>query len=96
VRAEHREKNAHPGRRSCTAAGHAAAKDDEKIRDRPDYVRRRCGEVLRTLYAAQKDVAAYVAISEETGLTAKDCHAIARLVVTKRSPKPLQECVPGR
>ncbi len=69
------------------AAGQATAKDDEKRRDRLDYTRRRWGEVLRTLYAAQKDVTAYVALAEETGLTAKDCHAIARLLVTKRKPK---------
>ena len=69
------------------AAGQATAKDDEKLGDRSDYPRRRWGEVLRTLYAAQKDVAKYVALAEETGLTVKDRHAIARLLVTKRKPK---------
>ncbi len=63
------------------------AKDDEKLWKRSDYLRRHWGEVLRTLYAAQKDVAAYVTLAEETGLTAKDCHAIATLLVSKRKPE---------
>ena len=69
------------------AAAQRTGKEDDELRERPDYLRRRWGEVLRTLYAAQKDVAAYVALAEETGLTAKDCHAIATLLVSKRKPK---------
>ena len=69
------------------SAAQRTGKEDDKRRERPDYLRRRWGEVLRTLYAAQKDVAAYVALAEETGLTAKDCHAIATLLVSKRKPE---------
>ena len=69
------------------ATAKRTAKEDDKLRERPDYLRRRWGEVLRTLYATQKDVAAYVALAEETGLTAKDCHAIATLLVSKRKPE---------
>jgi hypothetical protein len=61
--------------------------EDEELRERPEYLRRRWGEVLRTLYAAQKDVAAYMALAEETGLTAEDCHAIATLLISKRKPE---------
>jgi len=43
--------------------------------------------VLRTLYVAQKNVAAYVALSEETGLTAQDCHVIATLLIGRRKPE---------
>jgi uncharacterized Zn finger protein len=68
-------------------AAQKTAKKDDKPREHPDYLRRHWGEVLRTLYAAQKDVAAYVTLAEETGLTAKDCHAIARLLSSKRKPK---------
>lgn len=57
------------------------------FRSNPDYARRRWGEVLRTLYVAQKNVAAYVALSEETGLTAQDCHVIATLLVGRRKPE---------
>jgi len=69
------------------AAAEKSAKKDDKLRERPDYIHRRWGEVLRTLYAAQKNVAAYVSLAEETGLTAKDCHAIATLLVSKRKPE---------
>lgn len=69
------------------AAAKKSVEEDDKLRERPDYIRRRWGEVLRTLYAGQKDVAAYMSLAEETGLTAKDCHAIATLLVSKRKPK---------
>ncbi|MEA3411963.1 MAG: hypothetical protein U9R74_10540 [Pseudomonadota bacterium] len=69
------------------AAAKAAPKTDGAFKDRPEYVRDRWGEALRTLYAAQKNVAAYVALAEETGLTAQDCHAIATLLVTRRKPE---------
>ena len=68
------------------AAGKATTKTDSTFEDRPEYLRRRWGEVLRTLYAAQKNVAAYVALAKETGLTAQDCHAIATLLVGRRKP----------
>ncbi len=54
------------------SAAKKTAKENGKLRERPDYLRRRWGEVLRTLYAAQKDVAGYVALAEKTGLTASD------------------------
>ncbi len=69
------------------AAAETAPKADGSFKDRPDYVRRHCGEILRSLYAAQKDVAAYVALAEETGLVAQDCHAIATLLVGRRKPE---------
>ncbi|MBI1876178.1 MAG: hypothetical protein HYS05_20115 [Acidobacteria bacterium] len=46
--------------------------------------RRRWGEALRTLYLAQKRVDAYLALAEETGLTAADCHALATMLVARR------------
>ena len=68
-------------------AANAARKTDGTHKDRPDYVRRRDGEILRTVYAVQKDVEAYVALAEETGLTAQDCHAVATLLVGRRKPE---------
>jgi hypothetical protein len=67
-------------------AAKATPKTDGTFKDRPEYVRRRWGEVLRTLYVTQKDVEAYVVLAEEAGLTAQDCHAIATLLVTRRKP----------
>jgi hypothetical protein len=69
------------------SAAKKTTKEDDKLREHPDYLRRRWGEILRTLYAAQKDVAAYVSLAEETGVTAKDCHAVATLLVSRRKPK---------
>jgi hypothetical protein len=66
------------------AAAKATPKSDGSFKDRPYYLRRHFGEVLRSLYAAQKDVAAYIALAEETGLQAQDCHAIATLLVARR------------
>ena len=41
---------------------------------------------LRTLYAEQKDVSGYVALAEATGLTAKDCGAVAKMLAARRRP----------
>ena len=49
-----------------------------------DYPRRHWGEVLRNLYLTRNNLAAYVALSEQTGLTAKDCHAIATMLLARR------------
>ena len=68
-------------------AAKKTTKDGDTLRECPDYLRRRWGEALRTLYAAQRNVAAYVDLTEETSLTAKDCHAIATLLVSKRKPE---------
>jgi len=69
------------------AAAKATPRSDGSFKDRPDYVRRHFGEILRSLYAAQKDVAAYVALAEETGLQAQDCHAIATVLIARRKPE---------
>jgi len=60
------------------------AKTDGTRKDRPEYVRSRWGDVLRTLYIAQRKLDAYVAVAKETGLTPQDCQAIARLLVSRR------------
>jgi len=56
-----------------------AQKSDDVSKDRSDYIRRHFGEILRTLYAAQKDVAAYVGdgVSEREALGA-DFDAVLR------------------
>ena len=63
-----------------------APKSDGSFSDRPEYLRRRWGGVLRTLYVAQKNVEAYVALARETDLTPQDCHTIAMLLATRRKP----------
>ena len=61
----------------------------DKPLDGPDglgvsYKQRRWAEVLRALHVGQKDVAAYVALAQQTGLSAKDCHAVAKMLIAKR------------
>ena len=69
------------------AAVRAKPAPDGSIRDRPEYVSRRWGEVLRTLYLAQKNVAAHMALAEETGITSQDCQAVATLLASRRKPE---------
>jgi len=64
----------------------ARPKEVAGSKDGPDYLHHRWGEALRTLYVAQRDVTAYTAVAEETGLTPQDCHAIATLLLTRRKP----------
>jgi tetratricopeptide (TPR) repeat protein len=52
-----------------------------------EYLRRRSSEILRTLYLARKNVAAYVDLTTQTGLTAQDCHALATLLAARRKPE---------
>ncbi len=58
----------------------------DSSRRSPDYQRRRCSEMLRTIYVAQRNVEAFVALSEATGLKAKDCHDLATMLVSRRKP----------
>ncbi len=47
--------------------------------DRPEYWRHHWSAVLRTVYLAQKDRDAYIALTDETSLSPEDCLALARL-----------------
>jgi hypothetical protein len=62
----------------------ASSINDDRIGREGTYERRRWSEVLRALYIVQKDVRAYVALAEQTGVSAKDCHAVAILLIAKR------------
>jgi tetratricopeptide (TPR) repeat protein len=69
------------------AASTAKPEPGKRLGHEAEYVLRRNGEILRTLYLAQKDVAAYVALTTRTGLTAKDCHSLATMLVKRRKPE---------
>ena len=69
------------------AAANAAPEAEGAFKDRPDHIRRRCGEIPRALYAAQKDIAAYITLAEEIGPTAQDCYAVATLFASRRKPE---------
>ncbi|MCL5744539.1 MAG: hypothetical protein M1541_11535 [Acidobacteria bacterium] len=47
--------------------------------DRPEYWRHHWGAFLRTVYLAQNDRDAYIALTGETGLSPEDCLALAKL-----------------
>jgi hypothetical protein len=56
----------------------------------PEYNRRRWGTVLRAVYLAQRKVAAYEALAQETGLTAQDCLALAAIFVSGKPGQALE------
>lgn len=68
------------------AAAAAQPPADELLRNKADYARRHWGEVLKNLYLMRNNGSDYVALTERTGLTAKDCHAIATMLVARRKP----------
>jgi hypothetical protein len=49
----------------------------------PEYLLRHWSELLRTIYLAQKNLAAYIVLTTQTGVTAGDCYAVATML-TKR------------
>ena len=68
------------------AAGTVKPAQGNAVGREPEYLRRRGSEILRTIYLAQRNLAAYIALTTQTGLTAKDCHALATILVTRRKP----------
>src|SRR5258708_3895130 len=48
--------------------------------DQSNYDYRHWSGVLRTIYLAQRNIAAYVALTEDTGLTPDDCLALGKLL----------------
>lgn len=67
------------------AAGATRPVPGESFPHNAVYARRRWGDALRTLYLAQKDVEAYLAFAQQTGLTAADCHALATIFTARRN-----------
>jgi hypothetical protein len=63
------------------AAGHAS--ESAQRHDRASR-RRRWGDVLRAIYTERRDVQAYVALCEQSQLSAQDCLAVAIMLKAKR------------
>lgn len=59
---------------------------DEKARY-PGYERRKWGDALKTLLAAQRNVDAYIALCEETELGGKECKIIAEMYLRLKHPE---------
>jgi hypothetical protein len=56
----------------------------ESSRRNREYQRRRCGDILRTIYLTQRNLDAYVDLGEATEFTAQDCHALATMLLSRR------------
>jgi hypothetical protein len=50
---------------------------------------RRASEILRAIYCVQRDIQAYSALAEQTGLKPEDCLAIAKLLVAEQPGEAL-------
>lgn len=73
--------------RRLDAAVQAPSEQGASVPGNADYARRRWAQVLRTIYRQRKDIAAYVVLAEETGLTVQDCHAVATMLAARRKPE---------
>lgn len=71
-------------REGCDATGATRRRPGESFPRDAAYARRRWGDALRSLCRAQKDVEAYLALAQETGLTPADCLALAMMLVARR------------
>jgi uncharacterized protein DUF6880 len=60
------------------------------------YPYRRWSAILRAIYLAQRNIAAYVALAEQTGLTPQDCLAVAKLLVRRKPENALVWIERGR
>ena len=68
----------------------AAAKDPSSW----DY--RNASGILRAIYCAQRDVQAYVALAEQTGVKPEDCLAVAKLIAAQNPDEALAWAERGR
>ncbi len=69
----------------------------EAVSGKPsEYPYRSWSEVLRAVYWAQRNIAAYVALAEQTGLKPEDCLAIAKLFAGRKPNEALAWIERGR
>lgn len=72
-------------RRFEGSAGAQEAAEPGQRRD-PAAARRRWAEVLRAIYVQRRDLSSYMALCEETGMSGRDCLAIAGMLKARRKP----------
>lgn len=60
------------------------------------YEYRRWSDILRAIYCAQRDIQAYIALAEQTGLKPEDCLAVARLFAPRKPAEALAWVERGR
>ena len=71
-------------RKRFDAAAISTPRPGDFAERRPESTRRRWAGILRTLYLRRKNVTAYLALAEETGITPEDCHALASMLAARR------------
>src|ERR1039458_3327775 len=79
------------GTRSWAGRGAAANSSDSPLTssaiasgELSGYAYRQWSDVLRAIYLAQRNIAAYVALAGQTGLTPQDCLALGALLATRK------------
>ena len=60
------------------------------------YEYRRWSGILRAIYCAQRDIGAYIALAEQTGVKPEDCLAVARLFAPRKPKEALAWVERGR
>lgn len=60
------------------------------------YEHRRWSDILRAIYCAQRDIQAYIALTEQTGLKPEDCLAVAKLFAPRKPEEALAWVERGR
>jgi len=65
-------------------------------RERAGYEHRRWSDILRAIYCAQRNIQAYIALAEQTGLKPEDCLAVAKLFAPRKPAEALGWIERGR
>ena len=68
-------------------------KDKQRTWRDASYRRRHWGGVLKTIHAAQRDVAAYISLCKETELLPIDCEIVASMLQSRRKPDQALEWI---
>jgi hypothetical protein len=64
--------------------------------ERAGYEHRRWSDILRAIYCAQRNIQAYIALAEQTGLKPEDCLAVAKLFAPRKPAEALGWVERGR
>ena len=73
--------------KSGLAALERAVRRRFEAADSSEQARRGWGEILRVIYAHQRNVRAYVALCEQTALSSRDCLTLAAMHKARRKPE---------
>jgi hypothetical protein len=72
------------------------ARFEAAAKDPSTWEYRQASGILRAIYCAQRDVQAYVTLTEQTGVKPEDCLAVAKLIATQKPDEALAWAERGR